>query len=795
MLSGERMIIEPLNQKLLRDIASIKAQIAAIVLVMAAGIAVFVIMFGVLDSLKLTKETYYDRYQFADIFASLKRAPESLKKRIDDIPGVSVSQTRVSFGMTLNTSGMIEPASGKILSVPDAYASPLNQLYLHSGRMLHPNEGSAVLADQGFFEAHNLSLGDKLSVTLNGQLRELKVVGVVLSPEYVYSIAPGALMPDSKRYGIFWMSRSSLSALTNMKGAFNDLAIKTERKAKLKDIALTVDQILAPYGGLLAYDRSTQLSNFFVENELKQLYSMGMMAPMIFLSVAAFLVNVVMSRQIATQREQIGMLKAVGYSNLEVASHYLKLVLLIVVMGALLGLFLGTWMGAGMTRMYTEFFHFPILKYSFSTPVMIFAVMSCTLAAVIGTLFAIRHATSITPAEAMRPESPAVFKTTLLERLGVNQHLSFLSRIVLRQLERRPIRALFSTLGMSLALCILIFSFFMEDSMNYLMDIQYDLSQREDLNISFVDAKPLRALEEIRVIPGVLKVEPIRTVAVKLKFKHYEKRTAIIGLIHNPDLFRVINEQLKPLNLPARGLVISQKLAEILHLSLGDKVEVDVLEEKRPSLTIPVTAITQEFIGLGAYMNIHELSALLDETPKITGASIMVDPNHSALLYQELKDIPAIIGLNIMSVLRKIFEDLMAENLLKMVSINILFASFISFGVVYNTARIALSERGRELANLRVLGLTQGEVAYLLFGELAVITSVSIPVGILFAQQLALMMTHAMSTELFRIPLYIANNTYGVAVAILLLSTLLSFYLVWRRVNKIDLVSAQKGAV
>jgi len=793
MLSGEPMMIGPLNQKLLRDILNIKSQIAAIILVMAAGIAVFIIMFGVLDSLKLTKETYYDRYQFADIFASLKRAPESIKSRINDIPGVSVSQTRISFGMTLNIPSMIEPASGKILSVPDTHSSPLNRLYLHSGRMLHPNEENAILADQGFFEAHNFRLGDKLSVTLNGHLRKLKVVGVVLSPEYIYSIAPGALMPDNKRYGIFWMSRSSLAALTNMKGAFNDLTIKTERHAKLNNIILNVDQILAPYGGLLAYDRSTQLSNFFVENELKQLYSMGMMAPMIFLSVAAFLVNVVMSRQIATQREQIGMLKAIGYSNLEVSNHYLKLVLLIVVMGALLGLFLGTWMGAGMTRMYTEFFHFPILKYSFSMEVMIFAVLSCTLAAIIGTLFAIRHATSITPAEAMRPESPTVFKTSLLERLGVHQQLSFLSRIVLRQLERRPIRALFSVLAMSLALCILIFSFFMEDSMNYLMDVQYDLTQREDLNISFVEAKPLQALEEIRVIPGVLKVEPIRAIAVKLKSKHYEKRSAITGLSQNSDLFRVINEQLQPVNLPTIGLVINQKLAEILHLSIGDNVEVEVLEEKRSILTIPVTAITQEFIGLGAYINIHELSFLLDEAPKITGASIMVDANHSALLYQELKDIPAIIGLNIMPVLRKIFEDLMAENLLKMVSINILFASFISFGVVYNTARIALSERGRELANLSVLGLTQGEVAYLLFGELVVITLASVPIGILLAQQLALAMTHSMSTELFRIPFYIENNTYGVAVAILLISTLLSFYLVWRRVNQIDLVSALKG--
>jgi len=788
-----KTIISPLNQKLLRDINHIKTQIAAIILVMAAGIAVFVIMFGVLDSLKLTKETYYDRYQFADVFASLKRAPDTLRNKIDEIEGVSVSQTRISFGMTLDIPGLIEPATGKLLSLPDTHIPALNQLYLHAGRMLHPNEENAILADKSFFEAHKFHLGDALSVTLNGHLRTLKIVGVVLSPEYVYSIAPGALMPDSKRFGIFWMSQSALAALTNMTGAFNDLNIKTEHSVKLNNIISRVDQILAPYGGLLAYDRSTQLSNFFVENELKQLYSMGMMAPMIFLSVAAFLVNVVMSRLIATQREQIGMLKAIGYSNAEVASHYLKLVLLIVTMGSLLGLFIGTWMGAGMMRMYAEFFHFPILKYSFSVEVMIFAVFACALAAVIGTLFSIHHATGITPADAMRPESPTVFKISLLERLGLHRQLSFLSRIVLRQLERRPIRAFLSTLGMSLALCILIFSFFMEDSMNYLMDVQYELIQREDLNISFIEARPLRALEEIKAIQGIIKVEPIRSVAVKLKHQHYEKRAAITGLSNHPDLFRVIDEDLQPVDLPAKGLLVNKKLAELLHLFIDDTVEVEVLEEKRTRLRIPISAITQEFIGLGAYMNIHELNRLLDDTPRITGASIMVDANHSAVLYQELKKIPAIIGLNILSVLRQIFEELMAENLLKMVSINILFASFISFGVVYNTARIALSERGRELANLSVLGLRQSEVAYLLFGELAVITIASIPIGIMFAQQLAMAMSHSMDTELFRIPMYIANSTYAFSVLILLMSTLLSFYLVWRRVKQIDLVSAQKG--
>ncbi len=786
-------MIGALNLKLLRDTWNIKGQMVAISLVMSAGIAVFIIMFGALDSLKLTRDTYYDHYQFADVFASLKRAPQSVVKRIQEIPGVARVQHRVVFGITLQMPGLNEPATGKLISYPDSGEPKLNKVYLRSGRYLYPNEENSVLVDESFYIAHQLTLGDKVSVIMNGFKRQLKVVGVVLSPEYIYSIAPGALMPDGKRYGIFFMGRRSLEAAVNMKGAFNDLTLKLERNAKQETVKERVDQILKPYGGLIAIGRDEQVSNFFVENEFKQLVSLGWLAPIIFLSVAAFLVNVVMSRQIATQREQIGMLKAVGYSDLDISLHFLKMVLVITACGGVVGIILGIWMGVGMTELYAKFFHFPILKFSFSAEVMIFAVFACAVSAVIGTLIAIRNAANLPPAEAMRPASPPVYKKTFLEKLGLHRHLSFLSRIVLRQLERRPFRSMLSAVGMSMASAILVFSLFLEDSMTHLVNVQYELTQREDLNLTFVEPRPKRALEEIRSLSGVLKAEGFRDVPANLVFKHYQKRGAITGLERAPDLRRIIDENLAAVTLPERGLVLSAKLAEILHISVGEQLTVEVLEARRPTLKIPVVAITQEYIGTGAYININSLNQLLDEGPKISGVSVQIDDNYSAVLFNQLKQIPQIVGLNIVSVLRRIFDEIMAENLLKMVTTNIFFASIISFGVIYNTARIALSERARELASLRVLGLTRKEVAYILFGELGFIALISLPIGLWFGFNLSKAMSNAMETELFRIPLYINNSTYGYSVLVVLISALISFYLVWRQVEGIDLVSAQKG--
>ncbi|WP_339862996.1 ABC transporter permease [Paremcibacter congregatus] len=787
------MILKPLDQKLLRDIWRIKGQMLAIMMVMACGITTFIMSFGVVDSLKLSQDVYYDRYQFADVFAQLKRAPLSVRQQIREIPGVSAVEARVVFGVTVQVEDMAEPATGKLISLPDGRKPLLNNLYLRKGRMLEPDEDDAILANEAFVKAHGFHLGDKVNMVINGHKRSLKIVGVVLSPEYVYAMGPGALFPDDKRFGIFWMGRRALEAAVDMDGAFNDVSVRMDRGADPEEIKQELDIILKPYGGLISYARADQQSHWFVENELTQLRIMGLFAPTIFLAVAAFLVNVVMTRQVATQREQIGMLKAVGYRNREIALHYLKMVLMIVVIGSLFGIAGGIWLGGGMTNMYTQFFHFPILQFSFSPEVMVFAVFFCTFAAVLGTLIAIGQAAGLPPAEAMRPESPVQFRQTLMEKVGLEKYFSHLTRIVIRHVERRPVRTLFSTLGIGLSMSILIFAFFMEDSIDYLMEVHFDMTQREDIGLSFVEPRGIKSLEEIRLMPGVIAVEPIRSVAVFLKSEHYSKRSAITGLRPDPDLHRILDRDLRAAPIPERGIALSAKLAEVLHVKAGDIITAEVLEERRPVLHIPVTEIVEEFIGLSAFMNMDRLNQYLQEGPVVTGAALMTDPLWHGPLFQEIKNIPSIASMNILQKAREIFKDTMGENILKMVATNIIFAGLISFGVIYNTARIALSERGRELASLRVLGLTRGEVAYLLFGEMALIILMAIPVGLGLGELMVAGMAQSLDTELFRVPAVVDRNTYGLAVLIVVASSILSFYLVWRQVENIDLVTAQKG--
>ncbi len=787
-----RSLVSALNRKLLRDLWNIKGQLVAIIFVMASGIMTFVLSFGVIDSLELGQEIYYDRSEFADVWASAKRVPQDVDEQIRQIDGVSLIETRVTFGGTIQVEGMDEPATGRILSLPDNREPLLNKLYLVKGRMLRPDEENAVLASEAFVLAHEFELGDSVDMIINGHKRALKIVGVVLSPEYVYSLGPGAMVPDNKRFGVFWMSRRALEAAVDMDGAFNDVALRLNRGADVEDVKAELDRILKPYGGLISYDRSEQMSNWFVENELTQNRTTGTVTPMIFLAVAAFLVNVVMTRQVATQRVQIGMLKAVGYNETEIALHYLRMVMVIVVIGSIVGLIGGAWLGNGLLTLYEDYFRFPYLRYTYSIDIMIISVAFCAAAATAGTWVAMKQAASLPPAEAMKAEAPTEFRETLLERLGIDKFFSFLSRIVLRQVERRPIRAFLSALGVGFALSILVFANAMSDSMDYMMNVQYDIGNREDLMLTFVEPRHVSALEEIRLMPGVLKAEPIRDVPVNLKHGHLSKRTGISGIIPNPDLHRVIGADLKPIDITS-GFVMSKTLAKILNVKVGDTVRADVLEERRPELDLTVTAIYDEFVGMGAFLDIDKLNSLLNEGPVITGAALMIDPNWNGPLYQDIKEIPSIISMAMMTTMRELFENIMDENMMRIMAVYVVFAAFIASGVIYNTARIAFSERARELASLRVLGLTKGEVAYILFGELAIVVFMAIPLGIITGYGLVAGLVASFETEIFRIPLYIKSDTYAYAVVVVLISALISFYLVWRQVDNINLVEAQKG--
>lgn len=781
-----------INHKLQRELWQMRGQAIAIALVIASGIATYVMSLSTLDSLLLTRDRYYRDYRFAEAFASLKRAPQSLAARIREIPGVARVETRVVASVSLDVEGFPDPVSGLLISVPDFGEPLLNRLYLRQGRMVQPERDDEALVHEAFAQAHGLKAGDTLSAVIKGRRKQLRIVGVALSPEYVYQLAPGSVVPDFKRFGVLWMARTPLASAYDMESAFNDVILTLTPRASLDEVLDRLDTVLDRYGGQGAYGRKDQISHHFLAEELHQLETLATVFPVIFFGVAAFLLNVVVTRLIGQQREEIAALKAFGYSNLDVGLHYVKLVITVVLIGILIGLGGGVWLGRGLSGVYTEFYRFPFLHYELRPAVVAAATLISIAVAVLGTLRSVRAAARLPPAEAMRPEPPAVYRAALIERAGLQRLLSQPTRMIGRHIERSPVKTLLSIVGIAFACGIMMTGRFPRDSFDYMIDLQFRLSQREDLAIAFVEPTSRRALYSLVSLPGVAYGEIYRAVPVRLKFGHRSYRTSIQGVEPGAHLQRLLDVNLEPIAVPPEGVVLTDHLGKILGVHPGDWLTVEVLEGNRPVRRLPVVALAKQYIGVFAYMQRAALNRLMREGNAVSGAHLTVDPLYQSEVYARLKEIPRIATTTIRKQSVTSFQEIQAETVLFFTFVATLLGATIAFGVVYNTARIALAERSRELASLRVLGFTRWEISYILLGELGVITLAAIPPGFLAGNLLCAYLVSQMQTDLYRVPLVLAPSTYAFAAAVVLASACVSAFAVRRKLDQLDLVAVLK---
>jgi putative ABC transport system permease protein len=784
--------MKAINIKLFRDLYKTRGQAFAIAMVIAAGVSTFIMSLSTLDSLRTTRDAYYLDYRFAEVFASAKRAPESLAKRIKSIPGVDKVETRVMAAAKVSIAGFTEPITAQVVSLPDYEEPSVNRLYVREGRLIDPGRDDEVILNEVFAEAHALRPGDRIEIIIKGHLKQLRVVGIALSPEFIYQVAPGAIMPDNKRFAVMWMARDALAKAYEMDGAFNNVVLTKTAGANTDDITQQLDLLLEKYGGLDARDRNWQISHRFLKSEFDQLEQMASTFSTIFLGVAAFLLNVVVGRMVSTQREQIAALKAFGYSNVDVGLHYMGYVTLIVLVGLGLGVAAGVWLGHGLSEVYMEYYRFPWLEYELRGQVFALAAIVTAIAALAGTLFAVRQAVKLPPAEGMRPEPPDHYNETILERIGLKAWFSQPTRMIMRHIERKPVKASLTVLGIALACAIMVVGIFFRDAINFMVDIEFGLAQRQDLTVTFVEPTSRRAFYNLLRQPGVEYGEVFRSVPVRLGNRHLSYRTSINAYQENRDLFRTLNTEHVPFDMPKQGLALTEYLARVLDVIPGDVITVEVLEGRRPVLHLPVTKLVTQYIGVGAYMDIDVLNRMMREGSAISGVYLKVDNAYQDRIYRDLNDMPRVANTDARKNVISSFYDTMAEFILIYVGFISVLAGIITFGVVYNSARIALAERSRELASMRVLGFTRGEISYILLGELAVLTLLAIPVGLFIGRILCWYMIQNIPQDIFRVPLIIEANTYAISAVVVLIASVLSSLAVRSRLDHLDLIAVLK---
>jgi putative ABC transport system permease protein len=786
-------MISHLDRKLVRDLGRMKGQAVAVAVVMACGLAMLIMARSLIESLDSTRREYYEGHRFAQVFGHLKRAPESLAPRLRAIPGVAVVQTDIAVQVTLDLDGLDEPASGMVRSLPDFNAPMLNRLYLRTGRWLQPGSRGEVLVGEAFAKANRLTPGASLAMLLNGRRQIFRIAGIVLSPEYVFESRPGTALPDNRTYGIFWMPYQEVAAAYDLDGAFNHFALTLEPGAAERPVINAIDRLLEPYGGRGAFGRGDHPSHIRVSDEIRVLETLSIGFPLVFLSVAAFMTNAVLSRLLNLQREQIAILKAFGFSNRQVVLHYLKFAFVIVAAGTVLGALGGLVLGQRLVGMYEVFFRFPDLAFRLDRSAVVLALFVGIGTATLGVLGAVRRAARLPPADAMRPEPPANYRPAFVERTGIGRLLSHSFRIAVRNLERRPMQALFTVAGLALATGILIVPNCFRDSVNELLGFQWDVVQRQDMNMGLVEPTGIEVRHLLRQLPGVIAVEPFRHAAVRIRAGHRSRQLALQGISRDTHHSRVVEAGYHEVAVPTHGIVISAILGTVLEVRVGDTVEIEFLEGRRSIRRLPVVGLANDFTGVAAYIELMALNRLLGEGDLISGASFTVDQAQRPAFLRALKDIPRVGWVGIKKSLRANFEATTAASINLIQSIYMTFAVVVSFGVIYNNARISLAERSRELATLRVIGFSQREVGAVLVTELVILALLAVPLGLLLGTGFATGILQQVNTETIRLPTLLTLHNYAFAAAVVAIASALSAVIVLRRLHGLNLVSALRA--
>lgn len=786
-------MISHLDRKLVRDLGRMKGQAVAVAVVMACGLAMLIMARSLIESLDSTRREYYEAHRFAQVFGHLKRAPESLTPRIAAIPGVAAVQTDIAVQVTLDLDGLDEPASGMVRSLPDFDPPQLNRLFLRTGRWLTPGRRGEVLVGEAFAKANGIGPGDTLAMLLNGRRQTVRIAGIVLSPEYVFESRPGTALPDNRTYGIFWMPYQEIAAAYDLDGAFNHFALTLEPGAAERPVLDALDRLLEPYGGRGAFARADHPSHIRVSDEIRVLGTLSIGFPLVFLSVAAFMTNAVLSRLLNLQREQIAILKAFGFSNHQVVLHYLKFAFVIVTGGTILGALGGLVLGQRLVGMYEVFFRFPELAFRLDRTAVVIALFVGIASATVGVFGAVRRAARLPPAEAMRPEPPASYRPAFVERTGIGRLFSHSFRIAVRNLERRPMQALFTIAGLALATGILIVPNCFRDSVNELLGFQWDVVQRQDINLGLVEPTGIEVRHLLRQLPGVLAVDPFRHAAVRIRSGHLSRQLALQGIPRNTQHSRVVQAGYREVPVPTHGIVISAILGSVLNVRVGETVEIEFLEGRRLTRRLPVVGLANDFTGVAAYIELSALNRLLGEGDLVNGASFTVDQAQRPAFLRALKDIPRVSWVGIKKSLRANFEQTTAASINLIQSIYMTFAVVVAFGVIYNNARISLAERARELATLRVIGFSQREVGAVLVTELVILALAAVPLGLLLGTGFASGILREVNTETIRLPTILTLHNYAFAAAVVAIASALSALIVLRRLRGLNLVSALRA--
>jgi putative ABC transport system permease protein len=704
----------------------------------------------------------------------------------------AVAARIVGYG-AISVDGFDEPVTGRLVSLPEKDDPQVNALALRQGRSPAPDRPGEVVVNEGFAMAHGLRAGSRFALTIGGHKRVLTIAGVALSPEYIFALGPGQIVPDDRRFAIVWMERPELATALGLADQFNDLAIRLGPDASAAAVTEALARLLAPYAGADVHDRGRQYSHAFVSSQLEELGAIGVLVPAIFLGVALFLLHASMVRIVELQRPEIGIVKALGFDGRTIGWHYVKFALVLAGAATVLGLPVGIALGYGVTTIYAEFFRFPFLHYGPDLLAVAGVVVVLACAAVLGAVHPAARVAALRPAVAMLPAAPVIyrrpqgtFRSAASSR--TESALGVPASLVLRQLGRRPLRSLLTMLAVAFAMGLQIATLFSFDALDEMVDVFYARAQRQDATIVFAAPLPAMVLADLARWPGVRAVEGRLDVPARLAVAGASRQVVLTGLPADGTLQRLLDPSLAPVSVPGDGIALSLRLATILQARVGDRVTVSPAAGR--SFELPVTALVEQYIGMGAYMELAAFGRLSGTGSVVSGADVKIAVGDPSGFRRALGDSPIVAGYVPRAATVTAFRETMARTLTIIVSAFVAFAGIAAFAIVDATVRVTLSERIRELAIMRALGFGAGTVVFMLAGELGVAVLLALPLGAVIGPGLGQLIVWNLDNDLFHVPLVVGWRSYAIAGGTVLAAAIFSSTLAARRLRDIDVPAA-----
>lgn len=782
-----------LFKNLLRDIKKSKGQFISILIIVILGVTFYTSLNSAFKNLSNSSIKYYEEYRLADLWIDLDKAPISIKEKVEKLSNVEMVTGRIVKDASINISD--ENATLRFITLPDIKSNIVNDLTIKSGRYFSESDSNQCLLDEDFFKANNLKLGEYIYPVINGNQAKLKVLGVVKSPEFIYTLKDsGELIPDNKRFGIIYIKQSFGEAIFDLKGSVNNISIKVKSGSDVDEVKDDVKKLLKNYGVKSSIDRKQQTSTMMVDAEIKKLQSTGGSFPVIFFMVASVIIYIMMGRMVENQRIQIGVMKALGFTNVQVLIYYMSYSTIIAVSGSLIGSILGTYMGFSITKLLNQYFNLPLsntqIYGEFVIPAFLLTLIFCLFAGYNSCKIIFK----IMPSEAMREKSPISGKKIVVEKVDfIWRNINKLERIIMRNLFRYKRRVLLTSLGVIFSSAILLVAFSMNDSVNFMIKQQYGSIQNYDIKVKFSKLLSINDLSTIKDIQHVVEFEPILETGIELSNGWKSKEVGFTALTQNPKMYKVEDKSGNSVTLPQNGLLISEKLANILGIKVNDSVNVKFFFPEKEEKKMVVKGIVVQYLGLSTYTSMNNLNSVLGEGVIANSAVLKLESSaFENEVKNKLKDMPGVSSVESKADSSNALTKNM-EAMKSTIGMLIMLSATLLIAVLYNIATINIFERQRELATLKVLGFNNKEVKKLIFNENYIISIFGIIIGLPLGTWLGGYLIEASSTDAYSIPYVVEFKSYVITIILTLIFTVITNMALMRKIKAINMLEVLKN--